>query len=70
MGKGQTKSDVVAVDNFTKWVEAEPLATITKQKVTTFVWKCIVCRFDIPHTIISNNGKQFDNANFKKFYST
>lgn len=42
---------------------------ITEQKVTTFIWKSIVCRFGIPHTIIFDNDKQFDNANFKKFYS-
>ncbi|XP_058092428.1 uncharacterized protein LOC131238850 [Magnolia sinica] len=60
-GKGQTKFAIVAVDYFTKWVEAEPLAKITKQKVTDFVWKNIICRFGIPHTIVSDNGKQFDN---------
>ena len=31
-GKGQCKF-IVAVDYFTKWAEAEPLATITKQKI-------------------------------------
>ena len=40
---------------------------ITEAKVISFVWKNIICRFGVPHVIISNNGKQFDNSNFQKF---
>ena len=36
-------------------------------KVTSFVWKNIICRFEVPRVIISNNGKQFDNPKFRKF---
>ena len=32
IGKGQCKFIIVAVDYFTKWDEAEPLATITEQR--------------------------------------
>ena len=64
-GKGQTKFVVVAVDYFTKWAEAEPLAQITEQKTTTFVWKSIICRFGIPQAIVTDNGKQFDNPRFR-----
>lgn len=32
-GKGQTKFAIVAVDYFTKWAEAEPLATIAESRV-------------------------------------
>ena len=60
---------LVAIDYFTKWVEAEALATITEAKVQNFVWKNIVCRFGIPRTIISDNGRQFDNQKFKSFCS-
>ena len=52
-----------------KWVEAEALATITKAKIQSFVWKKIICRFGIPRTIISDNGRQFDSQNFKDFCS-
>lgn len=68
-GMGQTTHAIVAVDYFTKWAEAEPLASITTAKVQSFVWKNIVCRFGIPHTIITDNGRQFDCKKFHDFCS-
>ena len=32
-----------------------------------FIWKNIVTRFGIPHTLISNNGLQFDSKAFKTY---
>ena len=55
------------MDYFTKWAEAEPLATITEQKVRNFVWHSIICRFGIPRALVSDNGKQFDNPKFRDF---
>ena len=69
IGKGQCKFIVVAVDYFTKWAEAEPLATITEQKVRNFVWRAIICRFGILRALVSDNGKQFDNPKFRDFYA-
>ena len=68
-GKRQMKFLLVAIDYFTKWVEAEAFATITETKVQNFVWKNIVCRFGIPRTIISDNGRQFDSQAFRSFCS-
>ena len=68
-GKRQMKFLLVAIDYFTKWVEAEALAIITETKVQNFVWKNIVCRFGIPRTIISDNGRQFDSQAFRSFCS-
>ena len=59
---------LVAINYFTKWVEAEPLIVITEDKIQTFVWKNIVYRFGILRTIISDNGYQFDSRKFKEFY--
>ncbi|XP_074378016.1 uncharacterized protein LOC141719537 [Apium graveolens] len=39
--KGGVKYAVVAVDYFTKWTEAEPLATITAKKLREFVHRTI-----------------------------
>ena len=68
-GKRQMKFLLVAIDYFTKWVEAEALVTITGTKVQNFVWKNIVCRFRIPRTIISDNSRQFDSQAFRSFCS-
>ena len=65
--RSQLRFAIVAVDYFTKWAEAEPLATITEAKTTNFIWKNIICRFGVPHAIVSDNGKQFDNARFRDF---
>ena len=67
IGKGQCKFIIVAVDYFTKWAEAEPLATITEQKIHNFIWHAIICRFGIPRALVSDNEKQFDNAKFRDF---
>ena len=58
---------VVGLDYFTKWVEAEPLASITQQNVKNFVWKNIVCRFGVPRVLVFDNGRQIDNALFRDF---
>ncbi|XP_074327395.1 uncharacterized protein LOC141665314 [Apium graveolens] len=41
-GKGGVKYAVVAVDYFTMWAEAEPLATITAAKLKEFVFRAII----------------------------
>ena len=60
---------VVAFDYFTKWVEAEALASITPVKIKEFLYKNVNCWYRVPHTIISNNGTQFDCDEFKEFYN-
>ena len=57
----------MVVDYFSKWAKAKPLATITKQKVRNFVSRSIICRFGILRSLVSNNGRQFDNPKFRDF---
>nr|GEZ38914.1 reverse transcriptase domain-containing protein [Tanacetum cinerariifolium] len=64
-GPGKVKFLIVAMDYFTKWIEAKAVATITCGQVKKFVWDNIVCRFGIPGEIISDNGKQFADNPFK-----
>ncbi|KAK3013951.1 hypothetical protein RJ639_009534 [Escallonia herrerae] len=64
MESGQRRFVIVAIDYFTKWTEAESLATITSAKCEDFFWKNIVCRFGVPRALVVDNGKQFDNNNF------
>ena len=58
---------LVDTDYFTKWVEAELLANIKDVDVKRFVWKNIVTRFGILHTLISDNGLQFDSKTFRRY---
>ncbi|KAK2997736.1 hypothetical protein RJ639_024902 [Escallonia herrerae] len=67
MATGQRRFVIVAIDYFTKWTEAEALATITASKCEEFFWKNVVCRFGVPKILITDNGKQFDNSNFRSF---
>ncbi|GJR29980.1 reverse transcriptase domain-containing protein [Tanacetum coccineum] len=46
-GPGKVKFLIVAIDYFTKWIEAKPVATITGNQVKKFLWDNIVCRFGL-----------------------
>ena len=37
--------------------------------VKRFIWKNIITRFGVPHTLISDNGLQFNSKAFKKYCS-
>jgi hypothetical protein len=65
--QGNLKYVVVAVEYFSKWIEAKPLATITSVTVQKFFWQNIVCCFGVPKAIIVDNGTQFDAETFKDF---
>ena len=63
----QVRFLIVAVDYFTKWIEAEAVATITAARVKSFYWRNIICRFGVPYAIVSDNGAQFANSTFTEF---
>ena len=63
----QKKLLLVATDYFNKWIEAKAFASIKDRDVTRFILKNIVCRFDIPRSIVSDNGPQFDNRVYRDF---
>src|SRR6266540_2228564 len=54
----------IAIDKFTKWIEAKPIATITAAKAKEF-FQDIVVRFGVPNRIITDNGTQFTGSEFK-----
>jgi len=54
----------VAIDKFTKWIEAKPVATITTAKAKEF-FQDIMVRFGVPNRIIIDNGTQFTGSEFK-----
>ncbi|XP_061372701.1 uncharacterized protein LOC133315142 [Gastrolobium bilobum] len=64
--EGQLKWLIVAVDYFTKWIEAEPVTTITSTRVQRFFERNIVSRFGIPAEVVTDNGIQFANKQFQE----
>ena len=65
---GNRRLLLVDIDYFTKWVDAEPLANIRDVDSKRFLWKNIVTRFMIPHTLISDNKLQFNSKVFRRYY--
>ena len=50
---------LVAIDYFTKWIEAQSYAKLTANKVAKFLQEFIICRHGMPHSIISDQGQHF-----------
>jgi hypothetical protein len=57
---------LVAVDKFTKWVEAAPVTTQDFTVAINFI-KSIIFRFGVPHSIITNNSTNFTSKEFKGY---
>ncbi|XP_059650407.1 uncharacterized protein LOC132296208 [Cornus florida] len=47
---------IVAIDYFTKWVEAKACKTVDQQTVINFMEQNIIHRFGIPETLVSDNA--------------
>nr|XP_028946820.1 uncharacterized protein K02A2.6-like [Malus domestica] len=58
---------LVATDYFTKWVEAKSYTKLTFKEVCSFIEENIVTRFDVPETIITDNGTIFTSDRFKDY---
>jgi transposase InsO family protein len=57
---------LVAVDKFTKWIEAKPINSPDAASAIKFV-KGIVFRFGVPHSIVTDNGSNFTSKEFKAY---
>jgi ribonuclease HI len=55
--QGNLKFTFVAVEYFTKWIEARAVSTITSKTAQKFFWQNIVCRFRVPSELTVDNGK-------------
>ncbi|XP_070011107.1 uncharacterized protein [Nicotiana sylvestris] len=55
---------LVAIDYFTKWVEA-----VTKKAVVDFVHSNIICRFGIPKAIITDNAANLNSHLMREFFT-
>ncbi|RDY13949.1 Gypsy retrotransposon integrase-like protein 1, partial [Mucuna pruriens] len=52
---------LMAIDYFTKWVEAASYSSITRSTVVRFIKKDIICQYGLPAHIITNNGTNLNN---------
>jgi hypothetical protein len=68
--QGNCKFAAVAVDYFTKWVEAKALMNITSPTIQKFFWQNIIFRFRVPRELTVDNGKQFDCYSSKEYCRT
>ncbi|XP_050222430.1 uncharacterized protein LOC126672520 [Mercurialis annua] len=50
---------VVAIDYFTRWVEAESYKILGAKQMAEFIETHLICRYGIPHHIVSDNGVRF-----------
>ena len=64
---GNFKYVAVAVEYFSKWIEAKALRDITAATLQKFFWQNIVCRFSVPKEVTVDNGKEFDCTTFREF---
>jgi len=42
---------------------------MSAKNVENFIWRSIVCRFGVPHIIITDNGRQFIDRGLQSFYN-
>lgn len=52
---------LVAIDYFTKWVEVASYTNVTRQVISRFIKKEIICRYGVPNKIITDNGLNLNN---------
>jgi hypothetical protein len=57
---------LVAVDKFTKWVEAAPVTTQDSIAAINFIKSIVFC-FGVPQSIITDNGTNFTSKEFKNY---
>ena len=57
---------LVAVDKFTKWIEAKPIKNLDSSTAISFITE-LIFRYGVPHSIITDNGSNFDSDEFRVF---
>ena len=57
---------LVAVDRFTKWIEAKPVTSADATAAVNFI-KDIVFRFGVPNSIVTDNGSNFTSREFMDY---
>ena len=50
---------VVAIDYFSRWIEVESFTTLKAKQMARFIEKSLICRYGVPHHIVTDNGVHF-----------
>ena len=58
----------MVIDYFTKWVEAASYTSVTQSVIYRFIKKEIICRYEIPERIISDNATNLNNKMMEQIY--
>ena len=64
---GGVRFVILATDYFIKWIEASAYSSIIGNEVIKFLKSNIITRFDLSRILVSDNGKQFQNADMENF---
>ena len=57
---------LIAVDEFTIWIEAKPIKNLDSSTAISFIRE-LIFRYGVPHNIITDNGSNFDSDEFRAF---
>ena len=57
---------VTCIDYMTKWAEAKPLPDKSARQVAQFLYEEIICQYEYPQSIQSDNGLEFVNEIVKE----
>ena len=57
----------IAVEYFTKWIEAKPITNMSSFTMKKFLWQNIICRAGVPRHITVDNVTQFDSEDFRNY---
>ncbi|PKI78853.1 hypothetical protein CRG98_000714 [Punica granatum] len=60
---------LVAIDYFTKWIEAITLASVTAKAMARFLKRDVIARYGVPATIITDNAKNLNNKVINELYA-
>jgi hypothetical protein len=65
--KRTTTHLLIAIDKFSKWIEARPITNVRSEQAVLF-FTDIIHRFEVPNCIITDNDTQFTGKRFLEFY--
>ncbi len=63
--KKGNKYIIVVIDYLTKWSETKAVRRVTANIAANFIYNEIICRYECPRKILSDNGTYFKNKLIK-----